>query len=102
MHFWPKPWLAGSSTSTVRICPMAGIGRAAPSPFHATNSPLRLMFSVYIALLIQRAGDVTWHRSLTSMRGLSRRLIFLIAVHSTLEFSAGTLGQQYRKWVIVL
>ena len=57
-----------------------GIGRAAPSPRHSTSRPLRLMFSVAIGLRDHRAGDVTWHRSLISMRGLSRRLIFRISV----------------------
>ncbi len=55
-----------------------GHGRAEPSPPHATSNPLRLMFSVYIALRIHSAGEVTWHRSLISMRGLSRRLMFFI------------------------
>ena len=48
-------------------------------PRQATSIPLRLMFSVYIAPRAQSAGDVTWHRSLISIRGLSRRLIFFIA-----------------------
>ena len=57
---------------------------AASSPRQAIRIPLRLMFSVYIALRIQSAGDVTWHRSLISMRGLSRRLMFFISLASTL------------------
>ena len=34
------------------------------------------MFSVYIALCIQSAGELTWHLSLISIRGLSRLFIF--------------------------
>ena len=60
------------------------------SPRQATSIPLRLMFSVYIALRIQSAGDVTWHRSLISIRGLSRRLMFFIALLDTGEFSAAS------------
>ena len=63
---------------------MAGIGRAEPSPRHATHNPLRLMFSVYIAVRIQSAGEVTWHRSLISIRGLSRLFMFRISLKLTL------------------
>jgi hypothetical protein len=41
------------------------------------------MFSVDIALRNHSAGEVTWHRSLISIRGLSRLFIFLISVGST-------------------
>jgi hypothetical protein len=37
------------------------------------------MFSVYIALRTHSAGDVTWHRSFISMRGLSRLLMFFMS-----------------------
>jgi len=37
------------------------------------------MFSVYIELRTHRAGEVTWHWSLISMRGLSRLLMFFIS-----------------------
>jgi hypothetical protein len=49
------------------------------------RTPLRLMFSVYIALFTQSAGDETWHRSLMAIRGLSRRLMFFISFVSTLR-----------------
>ena len=55
--------------------------RSVSSPRQAINTPLRLMFSVYIALCTQSAGEVTWHRSLISIRGLSRRLMFFISLH---------------------
>src|SRR5262245_39231887 len=62
----------------VTISPTAGSGKSAPSPRQAMRSPLRLMFSVFMSLRIQIAGELTWHRSLMSMRGFSRRLIFFI------------------------
>src|SRR5579863_7100460 len=83
------------------IWPSAGTGSAAFSPRQAMRRPLRLMFSVYIALRTQSAGDVTWHRSLISIRGLSLLLIFLICLNLTLPNLALKAGQhQYRKWAI--
>src|ERR1039458_2104911 len=79
MHLGPKPWLAGSSTSTVTICPTTGGDNGALSPSQAIRIPPRLMFSVYIAPGSQSAGANTWQRSLMSTRGLSRRLIFSIS-----------------------
>src|SRR5581483_2893364 len=78
MHFCPKPWLAGSSISMVTIWPTDGSGSAVLSPCHAIKIPLRLMFSVCMADGAHRAGEVIWHRSLMSIRGLSRLLIFFI------------------------
>jgi hypothetical protein len=43
------------------------------------------MFSVSIALRTQSAGEVTWHRSLISIRGLSRLFIFRISFGTALE-----------------
>ena len=61
------------------------------------------MFSVYIALRIHSAGDETWHRSLISIRGLSRLFMFRISFGSTIrEFSAEAQRHQYRKWAIRL
>ena len=59
------------------------------------------MFSVYIALCIHSAGDVTWHRSLISIRGLSRLfMVFICLGFDTGEFSSRSARHQYRKWVI--
>jgi len=45
-----------------------------------------------MALRIHNAGEVTWHRSLISMRGLSRLFMFLICFGSDNgEFSAAGL-----------
>ena len=79
---------------------MAGSGRAASAPFQATRIPLRLMFSVYMAPRVQSAGEVTWHRSLMSIRGLSRLLIVFISVVRHQDFSARGPRHQYRKWDI--
>ena len=54
-----------------QICPIGAWEDLDPPP-PGDKNPLRLMFSVYIALCIQSAGEVTWHRSLISIRGLSR------------------------------
>jgi len=78
--FLAESMMAGSSTSTVTIWPTAGRGKAAPSVRQATSNPLRLMFFRRIALRNHSAGDVTWHRSLISIRGLSRLFIFLISL----------------------
>src|SRR5579862_1739829 len=84
----------------VMICPRAGAGNGPFSPRQASSIPLRLMFSVYMALRAHNAGEVTWHQSWISIRGLSRRLIFLIGPADTGEFSVPTQSHQYRKWAI--
>ena len=62
------------------IWPTEGNGRAAESARQAISRPLRLMFSVCASVFVQRAGEVTWHRNFTSIRGLSRLLICFISL----------------------
>src|ERR1035437_4926321 len=82
---------------------MDGIGSSASAPRHAMRTLLRLMFSVYMALCIQSAGDETWHDSLISIRRLSRRLMFFISFASTLpNLALSGEAQQCRKWAITL
>jgi len=83
MHFWPNPWFAGNSTSTVTICPTVGRGKDASSARQANKIPLLLIFCVEIAFRTHKAGEVTWQRSFISIRGLSRLLMFFISVDST-------------------
>jgi hypothetical protein len=55
------------------------------------------MFSVNIAVRPQMAGDVTWHRSWISMRGLSRLLMFFISFHVMASVGPQMPLHQYRK-----
>src|ERR1700730_12257423 len=79
---------------------MAGGGRTASAPRQATRIPLRLMFSVYMSPRVQSAGEVTWHRSFMSIRGLSRLLIVFISVVRHGDFSERGTPPQDRKWDI--
>jgi hypothetical protein len=58
------------------------------------------MFSVNIAARTHSAGDMTWHRSLISIRGLSRLLIFFISYHVKASLGPQMPRYQYRKWAI--
>jgi hypothetical protein len=53
-----------------------------------------------MALRTQRAGDVTWHRSLISILGLSRLLMFFMGFDVTASLGFWKPLYQYRKWAI--
>ena len=60
------------------------------------------MFSVNMADRTHSAGEVTWHRNLMSIRGLSRLLMFFISFHVTASLGPQMPRYQYRKWAIAV